>query len=66
MITIYIDPGCPWLNGYAESFNRPFRAQGLDRELLYTLSESHVVVADWREEYHNIRPHRSLGLLTAL
>jgi len=60
--TIYIDPGCPWQNGYAESFNSRFRIECLDRELLYTLSESRVVFADWRDYYNNIRPHRSLGL----
>jgi transposase InsO family protein len=43
--TIYIDPGCPWQNGYAESFNSRFRIECLDRELLYTLSESRVVFA---------------------
>ncbi len=62
--TIYIDPGCPWQNGYIESFNSRLRAQCLDRELLYTLTESPVVIGDWLEYYNKIRPHRSLGLLT--
>jgi transposase InsO family protein len=62
--TIYIDPGCPWQNGFAESFNSRFRAECLDRELLYTLRESRVVFADWREHYNHERPHRSLGLQT--
>lgn len=62
--TIYIDPGCPWQNGYVESFNSRFRLECLDRELLYTLSESRVVFADWRDYYNHQRPHRSLGLLT--
>ncbi len=38
--TLYIDPGCPWQNGYVESFNSRFRQECLDRELLYTLSVS--------------------------
>ncbi len=50
--TIYIDPGCPWQNGYAESFNGRFRAECLNRELLYTLSESRVVFEDWRRYYN--------------
>ncbi len=62
--TIYIDPGCPWQNGYAESFNGRFRAECLNRELLYTLSESRVVFEDWRSYYNHERPHRSLGLQT--
>ena len=62
--TIYIEPGCPWQNGYAESFNGRFRAECLNRELLYTLSESRVVFEDWRSYYNDERPHRSLGLQT--
>jgi transposase InsO family protein len=62
--TLYIDPGCPWQNGYAESFNGRFRAECLNRELLYTLSESRVVFEDWRQYYNHERPHRSLGLQT--
>ena len=62
--TIYIDPGCPWQNGYAESFNGRFRQECLNRELLYTLSESRVVFEDWRQYYNHQRPHRSLGLQT--
>ena len=30
--TIYIDPGCPWQNGYAESFNSRLRGEWLDRQ----------------------------------
>lgn len=62
--TLYIDPGCPWQNGYAESFNGRFRQECLNRELLYTLSESRVVFEDWRLYYNHQRPHRSLGLQT--
>ena len=62
--TIYIEPGCPWQNGDAESFNGRFRAECLNRELLYTLSESRVVFEDWRSYYNHERPHRSLGLQT--
>ena len=62
--TIYIDPGCPWQNGYAESFNSRFRQECLNREVLYTLTESRVVFEDWRRYYNVERPHRSLGLQT--
>ena len=62
--TIYIEPGCPWQNGYAESFNGRFRRECLNRELLYTLSEGRVVFEDWRRSYNQERPHRSLGLQT--
>ena len=62
--TIYIEPGCPWQNGYAESFNGRFRRECLNRELIYTLSEGRVVFEDWRRYYNQERPHRSLGLQT--
>lgn len=61
---IYIEPGCPWRNGYAESFNGRFRRECLNRELIYTLSEGRVVFEDWWQYYNQERPHRSLGLQT--
>ena len=36
----------------------------MDRELIYTLSESRVVFSDWKDYYNKQGPHRSLGLLT--
>lgn len=62
--TIYIDPGCPWQNGFAEGFNSRLRVECLDREVLHTLSEARVVTSDWMDYYNHIRPHRSLGLKT--
>jgi transposase InsO family protein len=62
--TLYIDPGCPWHNGYVESFNSRFRAECLNRELIYTLSEARFIFKEWMNFYNNIRPHRSLSLLT--
>jgi len=62
--TIYIEPGCPWQNGYVESFHARLRQECLDRELLYTLTEARVVIEDWRRYYNTERPHRSLKYLT--
>jgi transposase InsO family protein len=62
--TIYIEPGCPWQNGYVESFHARLRLECLDRELLYTLTEARVVIEDWRRYYNTERPHRSLQYLT--
>ncbi|MBK1860141.1 integrase core domain-containing protein, partial [Cerasicoccus arenae] len=45
--TLYIDPGCPWQNGYVESFNSRFRAECLNRELIYTLSEARFIFKEW-------------------
>ena len=62
--TLYIEPGCPWQNGYVESFHDKFRRECLARELFFTLSECRVVVSDWRSKYNKVRPHRSLGMRT--
>jgi transposase InsO family protein len=62
--TLYIDPASPWQNGYVESFHDKFRRECLARELFYTLSESRVVIGDWRWKYNRVRPHRSLGMKT--
>lgn len=62
--TLYIEPGSPWQNAYIESFNGRLRDECLNRELFYTLTEARVVIEDWRWKYNNLRPHRSLGLLT--
>ena len=32
--------------------------------MFYTLSESRVVIGDWRKKFNRIRPHRSLGMQT--
>jgi putative transposase len=59
--TLYIEPGSPWENGYIESFNGRLRDELLDREIFYTLWEAKVLVARWRKEYNQVRPHSSLG-----
>ena len=62
--TLYIDPGCPWQNGYVESFHDKFRRECLAREVFHTLSEAKVVIAAWRSKFNQVRPHRSLGMKT--
>ena len=62
--TLYIEPGCPWQNGYVESFHDKFRRECVARELFFTMSECRVVVSDWRRKYNKVRPHRSLGMRT--
>ncbi len=62
--TLYIEPGSPWENGYAESFNSKLRDELLDRELLTSLKEAKVVCEDYRLDYNHRRPHSSLGYRT--
>jgi len=62
--TIYIDPGSPWQNGFVESFHGRFRDECLNREQLWTLTEARVVIADYRNEYNQFRPHSRLGYVS--
>lgn len=62
--TLYIEPGCPWENGYAESFQGRFRDELLDRELFHSVKEAKVLAENWRLEYNHDRPHSSLNYMT--
>jgi len=59
--TLFIEPGCPWENGYIESFNGKLRDELLNREMFYTLTEAEVLLERWRIHYNTKRPHSSLG-----
>jgi putative transposase len=62
--TLYIDPGSPWQNGYAESFNGKFRDECLNSEVFVSVAEARVRVETFRRHYNEERPHSSLGYLT--
>ena len=64
--TLYIEPGCPWQNGYAESFHSRFRDECLNCEWFHNVREARVLVEAWRLYYNQERPHSSLGYLTPL
>jgi len=59
--TLFIEPGSPWENGYAESFNGKLRDEFLNGELFYTLSEAKILTERWRRLYNQVRPHSALG-----
>jgi len=59
--TLYIEPGSPWQNGYAESFNSRFRDEVLSRESFADLGEARQVSGWWQNHYNHRRPHSSLG-----
>jgi putative transposase len=59
--TLYIEPGAPWQNAYAESFNSRFRAEVLSQESFADLAEAREVSAWWQNHYNHRRPHSSLG-----
>ncbi len=62
--TVFIDPGCPWQNGWIESFNSRIRDELLNGELFGSLLEARVVIGDWRIDYNERRPHSALGRRT--
>lgn len=59
--TIYIEPGAPWENCFAESFNSKLRDEHLNLEEFGSLAEAKVLANDWRKLYNQERPHSSLG-----
>ena len=59
--TLFIEPGSPWENGYIESFNGKLRDELLNREIFTTLTEARVLIAGWRKEYNQVRPHSARG-----
>jgi len=62
--TLYVEPGCPWENGYAESFHARLRDELLSAEEFTSVREAKVLSADWRESYNHCRPHSALGYRT--
>lgn len=62
--TLYIAPGSPWENGYAESFHSRLRDEFLAMEEFETLTFARRLTHDWKSDYNHHRPHSSLGYLT--
>jgi transposase InsO family protein len=61
---LYIEPGAPWENGYAESFNSKVRDELLNAEEFTSLLEAQVLGKEWKRGYNHERPHSSLGYRT--
>jgi transposase InsO family protein len=59
-----IDPGKPWQNGFAESFNARFREECLNGESFHGVPEARVISQAFRRLYNEERPHSSLGFHT--
>jgi putative transposase len=62
--TLYIAPGAPWENGYAESLHSKVRDELLEREEFASVLEARVLGRQWRQQYNEVRPHSSLGYRT--
>ena len=61
---LYIAPGSPWENAYAESFNSRFRDEFLALEVFDNLQAARKLTGFWRANYNEHRPHSSLDYMT--
>ena len=59
--TRFIEPGSPWENGAVEACNGTRRDAGLTPEIFTTRTEAQVLIARWRRESNQGRPHSALG-----
>jgi len=62
--TLYIAPGAPWENGYAESFHSRLRDELLNTEEFASVAEARLAAERWQLDYNHHRPHSSLGYRT--
>jgi putative transposase len=60
----YIAPGKPQQNAFIESFNARLRDELLNETLFISLPQVRAVLAAWREDYNDVRPHSALANLT--
>ena len=64
MRTLYIDPGCPWQNGFGERFNGTVRDECLNMHVFHSVAEARIVLATYHRQYNEERPHSRLGYRT--
>ena len=57
----YIAPKKPHQNAFIESFNGKLRDECLNETLFSSLQHAREVLADWRENYNQHRPHSGIG-----
>lgn len=58
---LYIAPGSPWENGFAESFHGRLRDELLNAEVFIDVHDAKALARTWRHEYNHHRPHSRLG-----
>ena len=57
----YIAPGKPQQNGFVESFNGKLRDECLNETLFTSIRHARLVLALWRRDYNEVRPHSGLS-----
>ena len=60
----YVAPGKPMQNGFVESFNGRLRDECLNEHFFDSLRHARNLVAAWRTNFNNHRPHSSLAGMT--
>lgn len=61
---ILTQPGKPTQNAFVESFNGRFRDECLNENWFVSLAHARAVIAQWRKDYNEVRPHSSLPRCT--
>ena len=61
---VHIQPGKPTQNAYVESFNSKVREECLRVSWFQNLFEARRIIANWRRDYNEHRPHSSLDYMT--
>jgi len=64
--TLYIEPGSPWENGFAESFHSRLRDEFLATEVFESLTAARKLTMTWKDDYNHHRLHSSLGYVTSV
>ena len=62
----YIAPGKPMQNGFIESFNGKLRDECLNEHLFDGLIHAKSIIAKWKDDYNQHRPHSALNGLTPM
>lgn len=62
----FIQPGRPMQNAFIERKNGSIRRELLNAYLFYSLNEAREMCEDWRIDYNQERPHKSLGYLSPI
>jgi putative transposase len=57
-------PGRPTENAFIESFNGRLRDECLNVHSFVSIAHAQTLIAEWRRDYHDRRPHGALGRLT--